>query len=109
MQALGGERGGILHQGLIPHMGVAENQQSGISISPGSSHVNVGDMEPWMGGCFDSPILPSFSSHYVTGDGGVSGRRSTLRSQPLHVLKDCECIIILHQIPAMLIVITVGL
>nr|XP_024388898.1 uncharacterized protein LOC112288668 isoform X3 [Physcomitrium patens]PNR45383.1 hypothetical protein PHYPA_015154 [Physcomitrium patens] len=76
--ALGGERGGILHQGLIPHMGVAENQQSGISISPGSSHVNVGDMEPWMGGCFDSPILPSFSSHYVTGDGGVSGRRSTL-------------------------------
>ncbi|XP_024381238.1 uncharacterized protein [Physcomitrium patens] len=77
-QMVQGERGGILHRGVIPHMGIAETQQSGMSISPGSSHVNVGDIEPWMGGGFESPMLPSFVSHYITGDGGMTGRRSSL-------------------------------
>ncbi|CAM6127622.1 unnamed protein product [Calypogeia fissa] len=50
--------------------------QQGISISPGSSNL-VGELEPWMGGGYEQPI-PSFASQYVTGDGGLSGRRSTL-------------------------------
>lgn len=80
MQVSGGsDRGGILNRGMIPHLGGADGQQSGMSISPGSSHVTVGDMEAWMGGGFETPLLPSFASHYVTGDGGLSGRRSTLR------------------------------
>ena len=73
---MGGDQGGILPRSMMSHLGGGENQQSGMSISPGSSHA---DMEHWMGGGFDSPLLPSFSSHYVTGDGGMSGRRSTLR------------------------------
>jgi hypothetical protein len=60
----------------VPH---GDTQQSGMSISPGSSHATVGDMEHWMGGGFDTPLLPSFASHYVTGDGAMPGRRSTLR------------------------------
>ncbi|KAG0568263.1 hypothetical protein KC19_6G007300 [Ceratodon purpureus] len=75
---MSGDPGGILPRNMMSHMGGGDTQQSGMSISPGSSHATVGDMEHWMGGGFDSPLLPSFASHYVTGDGGMSGRRSTL-------------------------------
>lgn len=76
---MSGDQGGILPRSMMSHMGGAETQQSGMSISPASSHATVGDMEHWMGGGFDTtPLLPSFASHYVTGDGGMSGRRSTL-------------------------------
>nr|XP_024400997.1 uncharacterized protein LOC112294584 isoform X2 [Physcomitrium patens] len=74
----GGDQGGMLPRNLMSHMGAAETQQSGMSISPGSSHATVGDMEHWMGGGFDTPLLPSFASHYVTGDSGASGRRFNL-------------------------------
>jgi hypothetical protein len=76
---IGGDQGGMLARNMMSHMGVGDTQQSGMSISPGSSHATVGDMEHWMGGGFDTPLLPSFASHYVTGDGGMPGRRSTLR------------------------------
>ena len=71
----------------MSHMGGSEAQQFGMSISPGSSHATVGDMEHWMGGGFDTLLLPSFASHYVTGDGGMSGRRSTLRYSPSSYFK----------------------
>ncbi|BBN02762.1 hypothetical protein Mp_2g17890 [Marchantia polymorpha subsp. ruderalis] len=38
---------------------------------------SIGELEPWMGGGYEQPV-PSFASQYVTGDGGLSGRRSTL-------------------------------
>lgn len=82
LKQISGDQGGILPRNMMSHMGGAETQQSGMSISPGSSHATVGDMEHWMGGGFDTPLLPSFASHYVTGDGGMSGRRSTLRYSP---------------------------
>uniref|UniRef100_A0A7I4DAD0 RanBP2-type domain-containing protein n=1 Tax=Physcomitrium patens TaxID=3218 RepID=A0A7I4DAD0_PHYPA len=78
LQMSGGDQGGMLPRNLMSHMGAAETQQSGMSISPGSSHATVGDMEHWMGGGFDTPLLPSFASHYVTGDSGASGRRFNL-------------------------------
>lgn len=77
-QVSGADRGGILPRSMMAQMAGAENQQSGMSISPGSSHVTVGELEPWMVGVYDTPLLPSFASHYMIGD-GVSGRRSTLR------------------------------
>ncbi|KAH8948963.1 hypothetical protein BDL97_10G005200 [Sphagnum fallax] len=76
--------GGILARGMLPHLSNADvpAQGGGISISPGgSSHMSVGEMEPWMntsGFEGPGPLLPSFASHYVTGDGGLLGRRSTL-------------------------------
>ncbi|KAL2644236.1 hypothetical protein R1flu_011823 [Riccia fluitans] len=64
-------------RGMMPHNGSdVSPQQQEISISPGSSNL-VGELEPWMGGGYEQPV-PSFASHYVTGDGGLSGRRSTL-------------------------------
>ncbi|XP_024392944.1 uncharacterized protein [Physcomitrium patens] len=73
----GGDQGGLLTRNMMSHMAATETQQSGMSISPGSSHATVGEIDYWMGGGFDAPLLPSFASHYVTGDGCVSGRRST--------------------------------
>ncbi|KAL2624384.1 hypothetical protein R1flu_008629 [Riccia fluitans] len=43
--------------------------------------VRTGELELWKGGGYEQPV-PSFASHYVTGDGGLSGRRSTLRGTP---------------------------
>ncbi|KAG6544869.1 hypothetical protein Mapa_013559 [Marchantia paleacea] len=72
----GPERLGMA-RGMMPHNGSdVSPQQPGISISPGSSNL-VGELEPWMGGGYEQPV-PSFASQYVTGDGGLSGRRSTL-------------------------------
>ncbi|KAL3697399.1 hypothetical protein R1sor_011475 [Riccia sorocarpa] len=72
----GPERLGMA-RGMMPHNGSdVSPQQPGISISPGSSNL-VGELDPWMGGGYEQPV-PSFASHYVTGDGGLSGRRSTL-------------------------------
>ncbi|KAL2644235.1 hypothetical protein R1flu_011822 [Riccia fluitans] len=70
-ERLGMARGMTSHNGSDVSL-----QQPGISISPGSSNL-VGELEPWIGGGYDQPV-PSFASHYVTGDGGLSGRRSTL-------------------------------
>jgi hypothetical protein len=85
--------GSTLVRGMLPHLSSTDvpAQQGGISISSGggggggggSSHISsVGEIEPWMNTDFEGPLFPSFASHYVTGDGGMSGRRSTLRYVP---------------------------
>ncbi|KAH8964122.1 hypothetical protein BDL97_04G047300 [Sphagnum fallax] len=78
--------GSTLVRGMLPHLSSTDvpAQQGGISISSGgggggSSHISsVGEIELWMNTDFEGPLFPSFASHYVTGDGGMSGRRSTL-------------------------------
>lgn len=59
-------------RGIMSHSSHDISQQG---LIPSSS--NLSELEPWIAGGYDQ--APSFASQYVTGDGGICGRRSTLR------------------------------